>query len=78
MYALIHSSLHRMQGYLRKELKTVGALVAATPATSLTLHFERVLLTDTGTLLMTWTNPSGEVARLRNRLAHTFPGMRPL
>ncbi|KAF6252861.1 hypothetical protein COO60DRAFT_1643656 [Scenedesmus sp. NREL 46B-D3] len=39
-----------------------------------TLQFERVLLSRSGVLLLTWSDPSGALARLRRSLQGSFPG----
>lgn len=38
------------------------------------LTFERVVMTDSGTLLMTWVDHTGRLELLRKRLRLTFPG----
>lgn len=39
-----------------------------------TVQFERVLLARSGVLLLTWSDPSGALARLRGSLHSSFPG----
>lgn len=57
---------------LAAEQEAAAAVVAATPP--FTLQFERVLLARSGVLLLTWSDPSGALARLRASLHSRFPG----
>lgn len=61
-----------MQEYLEKERQWCKTTVAAMPAPL--LCFERFVFTDTGTLLMTWTDQSGQVDALRQKCKSKFPG----
>jgi hypothetical protein len=40
----------------------------------LVIQFERVLLARSGVLLLTWSDPSGALSRLRGSLHSSFPG----
>jgi hypothetical protein len=53
----------------------VGQVVASTPAPQLFLH--SVVLARSGTLLLTWVDPTGRVAMLRKRLQDALPGATP-
>lgn len=57
---------------LAAEQAAAAAVVAATPPFS--LQFEQVLLACSGVLLLTWSDPSGALARLRGSLHSSFPG----
>ena len=61
-----------MQASLAKEKDLCEQIVKQ--AAPVTLTLERVLLSDTGTLLITWTNPCGSVWQLRQGFADAFPG----
>jgi hypothetical protein len=61
-----------MQEYLEKERQWCRSTVAEMEAPL--LCFERFLFTETGTLLMVWTDASGQVEELRRRCKHQFPG----
>jgi hypothetical protein len=61
-----------MQEYLERERLWCKATAAATPAPL--LCFERFVFTETGTLLMTWTDQSGQVEELRRKCKQQFPG----
>lgn len=41
---------------------------------TVTLTFDRVVLTDSGTLIILWTNPCSNVWRLRQAYQQAFPG----
>lgn len=81
LYCLLTSSascgprditLCRLQEYLEKERKWCKNTVASMPAP--VLAFERFIFTETGTLLMTWTDQSGQVEELRKKCKAKFPG----
>lgn len=55
------------------ELAAVAAVVAQTAPPR--LRAERVVMTRSGTLLLTWTDLTGAVTQLRRRLRDTFPGV---
>lgn len=48
---------------------------AASACGQIQLEFERVVFTDTGTLLLTWVDMSGNVEQLRARFRTDFPGV---
>lgn len=54
------------------EYRDVEALAAASPAPELEVY--RIVLTNTGTLLLCCTEASGRVARLRQGFVRMFPG----
>jgi hypothetical protein len=60
---------------LRREEAAVRAAAAATPPPRLAVH--RLLLADSGTLLLVSVDASGAVAALRGRLRAAFPGAPP-
>eukprot|EP00775_Hariotina_reticulata_P014574 gene14574-14703_t len=51
---------------LAAEQAAAAALLAHSPP--ITLQVERLLLARSGVLLLTWTDPSGRLARLRQQL----------
>ena len=61
-----------MQGYLEEERQWCQATVATMRPPL--LCFERFVFTETGTLLMTWTDKSGQVEELRRKCKAKFPG----
>jgi phage-related protein len=61
-----------MQEYLELELQFFQSMIAEMDAP--VLEFERFVFTDTGTLLMTWTDPSGRVEAIRQQCRGKFPG----
>lgn len=61
-----------VQVCLESERQWCKATVAAMPPPL--LCFERFVFTDTGTLLMTWTDKSGQVEELRQKCKDKFPG----
>ncbi|CAD7697804.1 unnamed protein product [Ostreobium quekettii] len=63
------------QAYLPLELEAMEHIVNTTPRP--TLVPERVLMSDTGTLLLTWVDRSGNIDRLRSALRSCFPGSPP-
>lgn len=67
-------AVHKLQEYLSEELKLCTDIAACTPAVRLV--FDRVVLSDSGTLLLLWRNPDGNVWRLRDCYAKAFPGVR--
>ena len=68
-----HCSKHvRVQAQLEKEKAACTSIAARTPAVKLV--FDRVLLADSGTLLLVWKNPCGTVWRLRDDCSEAFPG----
>ena len=60
------------QPVLTAEVEALTKEVAATAAP--TLVVDRVVMAASGTLLITWVDPSGRVADLRKRLRSAFPG----
>lgn len=57
---------------LTEERKLVKSIVGRVPSPCLTVH--RAFMADTGTLVLTWTDPCGGIARLRKDLSDSFPG----
>mmetsp|Transcript_13786 Transcript_13786/g.29733 ORF Transcript_13786/g.29733 Transcript_13786/m.29733 type:complete len:359 (-) Transcript_13786:849-1925(-) len=57
---------------LQQEADTVRRVAEAGPSPMLVL--DRVVMANSGTLLITWTDPSGYVEDLRQRLKTAFPG----
>ena len=62
-----------MQASLQRE-RAASQEVAAQVAPA-TLRLERVVLAESGTLLILWSNPDGNVWRLRQAYAQRFPGV---
>lgn len=48
---------------------------AASGCGRISLEFERVVFTETGTLLLTWTDSTGNIERLRAGFRTHFPGL---
>lgn len=65
-------TLH-FQEYLDREFKMCQDNASA--CGHVHLEFERVVFTDTGTLLLTWTDPTGRIERLRAKFRKQFPGL---
>lgn len=61
------------QGYIEQELQICEGL--ASTCGHIKLDFERVVFTDTGTLLLTWVDPSGRIEPMREKFRAQFPGM---
>lgn len=57
---------------LSKERDIVKSIVGSTSTPCLTVH--RALMAETGTLLLTWTDPCGAVSQMRKDLVSSFPG----
>lgn len=60
------------QHVIDSEHRDVAALAAASPAPELEVY--RIVLTNTGTLLLCCTEAAGHVARLRQGFVRRFPG----
>ena len=55
-----------------RELELMRKIVAMTERP--VLHFERVFMTESGTMILTWTDSTNNLALLRKRLHQVFPG----
>jgi hypothetical protein len=64
-----------LQAYLERERGISRDIAASTGPVR--LLFERVVLADSGTLLLTWSNPCGKVWRMRQACREAFPGALP-
>lgn len=57
---------------LNEECEIIKPIVEKITSPCLTLH--KALMAETGTLLVTWVDPSGGISELRRNLVNSFPG----
>lgn len=73
--AYLAAALQPTPDTVRRETEVMAAAAAATPPPSFAVH--RLVLADSGTLLLCSVDTSGQLAGLRRRLKDAFPGAPP-